>query len=160
VEVVVVEPGESLTAPLTAHLQDLARRVLEAEGVRGPAELSLGFVSEDEMAGLNREWMDHDGPTDVLAWPLDGIAPDAVAAGRPGVPLLLGDIVVCPDVAGRQAAVAGHELADELALLVVHGVLHVLGHDHDAPAAESAMQARETAHLVRFHDAGWSRRPG
>ena len=57
---------------------------------------------------------------------------------------------------------AGHDrpLADELALLVVHGVLHVLGYDHDGPAEEAAMQARETAHLVRFHDAGWSRRPG
>ena len=112
------------------------------------------------MAGLNREWMGHDGPTDVLAWPLDGAAPDAVAGGLPGVPLLLGDVAVCPAVAGRQAATAGHDLADELALLVVHGVLHVLGHDHDGPAAEAAMQARETAHLVRFHDVGWSRRLG
>ena len=86
------------------RLQRLARQVLAAEGVRGPAELGLGFVSEADMAELNREWMGQDGPTDVLAWPLDAdVDADAEGDGPAadgGVPMLLGDVVVCPAVAG------------------------------------------------------------
>lgn len=161
VRVVVTPPDE----PAAPALRLLAGRVLADEGVRGPAELGLGFVSEAEMAELNREWMGHDGPTDVLAWPLDaGADPlgDSVAGegsgASEGMPTLLGDVVVCPAVAARQAATAGCDLADELALLVVHGVLHVLGHDHDGPEEEAAMQAREAAHLTRHHDPRWTRR--
>jgi probable rRNA maturation factor len=157
--VVVVTPADE---PLAPALQRLARQVLAAEGVRGAAELGLGFVSESDMADLNREWMGQDGATDVLAWPLDAEVVADVGGDGPvptvGVPTLLGDVVVCPAVAARQAATAGHELADELALLVVHGVLHVLGHDHDGPEEEAAMQAREAAHLTRHHDPNWTRR--
>jgi probable rRNA maturation factor len=160
---VVVAPADE---PLAPALQRLARQVLAAEGVRGPAELGLGFVSEPDMADLNREWMGQDGATDVLAWPLDALPDgdaDADAEGDGpvptlGVPRLLGDVVVCPAVAVRQAETAGHDVADELALLVVHGVLHVLGHDHDGPEEEAAMQAREAAHLTRHHDPNWRRR--
>ena len=142
---------------------DLARDVLVAEGVRGEAELSLLFVDESTITGLNERFMDADGPTDVLAFPIDdpgtpGRWPDAGTAGpdreepEPGdLPLLLGDVVVCPAVAARQAPEHAGSFDDEIALLVVHGVLHVLGHDHAEPAEAAAMQERERDLLDRFH---------
>lgn len=141
----------------------LAREVLLAEGVRGEAELSLLFVDEPTIADLNHRFMDADGPTDVLAFPLDdpgtaGRWPDAGTAGPdrdeldPGdMPLLLGDVVVCPSVAARQAPEHAGSYDDEIALLVVHGVLHVLGHDHAEPEEAAAMQERERDLLDRFH---------
>jgi probable rRNA maturation factor len=141
----------------------LAREVLVAEGVRGEAELSLLFVDEAAIAELNKRFMDAEGPTDVLAFPIDdpvvaGRWPDAGTAGpdrddpEPGdLPLLLGDVVVCPAVARRQAAQHAGSYDDEMALLVVHGVLHVLGHDHAEPDETAVMQERERALLERFH---------
>ena len=134
---------------------ELARSVLEAEGVEGPAELALSFVDEDAMAELNRQWMGGDGPTDVLSWSID--EPPGRGPGRSdptGEPALLGDVVVCPAVAAR-AVGAGRRIEDELALLVVHGVLHVLGFDHADPDDDATMQARQTDHLTRFHDRRW-----
>lgn len=141
---------------------DLARDVLVAEGVRGEAELSLLFVDELSIAELNQRFMDADGPTDVLAFPIDeavpGRWPDAGSTGPdreepdPGdLPLLLGDVVVCPAVAARQAPEHAGSYDDEIALLVVHGVLHVLGHDHAEPEETAVMQARERELLDRFH---------
>jgi probable rRNA maturation factor len=115
----------------------LATAVLEDEGAEG--ELNLLFVDEAEMADLNRTHLGHEGPTDVLSFPIDG-----AGAGPDG---LLGDVVVCPAVARRQAPAA---YEDELALLVVHGVLHVLGHDHAEADEAAVMRAREVAHLERF----------
>lgn len=141
----------------------LAREVLVAEGVRGEAELSLLFVDEAAIAELNLRFMDAEGPTDVLAFPIDdavvaGRWPDAGTAGPdrddpdPGdMPLLLGDVVVCPAVARRQAPTHAGSYEDELALLVVHGVLHVLGHDHAEPDETAVMQERERVLLERFH---------
>ena len=141
----------------------LARDVLVAEGVSGEAELSLLFVDEEAIAELNGRFMDAEGPTDVLAFPIDdpviaGRWPDAGSAGpdrdepEPGdLPLLLGDVVVCPAVAKRQAPTHAGSYDDELALLVVHGVLHVLGHDHAEPEETTVMQARERELLDRFH---------
>lgn len=141
----------------------LAREVLLAEGVRGDAELSLLFVDEAAIAELNQRFMDAEGPTDVLAFPIDdpvvaGRWPDAGTAGPdrdepdPGdLPLLLGDVVVCPAVAQRQAPTHAGSYEDELALLVVHGVLHVLGHDHAEPDETAVMQERERVLLERFH---------
>ena len=141
---------------------DLARDVLVAEGVRGEAELSLLFVDEPSIAELNQRFMDADGPTDVLAFPIDeavpGRWPDVGSTGPdreepdPGdMPLLLGDVVVCPAVAARQAPEHAGSYDDEIALLVVHGVLHVLGHDHAEPEETAVMQARERDLLDRFH---------
>ncbi len=141
----------------------LAREVLVAEGVRGEAELSLLFVDEAAIAELNKRFMDAEGPTDVLAFPIDdpvvaGRWPDAGTAGpdrddpEPGdLPLLLGDVVVCPAVAERQAPGHAGSYDDEMALLVVHGVLHVLGHDHAEPDETAVMQERERVLLERFH---------
>jgi len=141
----------------------LARDVLVAEGVQGDVELSLLFVDEETIAELNARFMDADGPTDVLAFPIDdpvvaGRWPDASTSGpdredpEPGdLPLLLGDVVVCPAVAERQAPEHAGSYDDELALLVVHGVLHVLGHDHAEPDETAVMQGRERALLDEFH---------
>jgi probable rRNA maturation factor len=142
---------------------DLAREVLVAEGVKGEAELSLLFVDELTIAGLNQRFMEVDGPTDVLAFPIDdpgtpGRWPDAGTSGPDRedadpaeMPLLLGDVVVCPAVAARQAPEHAGSYEDEMALLVVHGVLHVLGHDHAEPGEAAVMQERERDLLDRFH---------
>jgi probable rRNA maturation factor len=132
---------------------DLARNVLLAEGVSGQAELSLLFVDEDTISGLNRRFMDADGPTDVLAFPIDDPVRAAATPADPSTPgpVLLGDVVVCPAVAERQALEHAGSYDDELALLVVHGVLHVLGHDHARVEEAARMQARERELLGRFH---------
>lgn len=146
--------------------QQLAERVLAHEGVRGEAELSVLFVDEIAMADLNKRFMGADGPTDVLAFPLEdelvepGRYPDSSTSGPidPRVrgeagdpPLLLGDVVVCPAVAKRNAPNHAGTYEDELALLVVHGILHVLGHDHAEPEDEAAMQAKERELLALYH---------
>lgn len=142
----------------------LAERVLDAEGISGDAELSLLFVDEVAIAELNHRFMGVDGPTDVLAFPLEddlvgmGRWPDSGTPGPMGnrsdpsdPPLLLGDVVICPAVAARNAPNHAGTYEDELALLVVHGTLHVLGLDHAEPAEELAMQAKERDLLARFH---------
>lgn len=118
----------------------LATAVLAAEGAEG--ELNLLFVDEAAIAGLNQEHLGREGPTDVLSFPIDG--PGAGADG------LVGDVVVCPAVARRNAPTHAGTYEDEVALLVVHGVLHVLGHDHAEDDEAAVMRAAELAHLGRF----------
>jgi len=142
----------------------LVTRVLEAEGFEGDVELSLSFVGEAHIADLNESYLGHTGPTDVLSFPLDGVEdiPDLVPGGlspSPGgvpfdpddVPIMLGDIFVCPAVAQRQAPTHAGTFDDEVALLVVHGVLHLLGFDHAADDERAQMQARERELLVHHH---------
>jgi len=141
----------------------LAHAVLVDSGVRGEAELSLVFVEEAVMADLNKRFMEKEGPTDVLAFPIDdaldgGRWPDSGSTGPDReppelaeLPMLLGDVVVCPAVAARQAPEHAGTYDDELALLVVHGVLHVLGMDHAEPEEAAAMQARERELLDKHH---------
>ena len=140
----------------------LARRTLTDEGVRGLAEVSLIFNDEATMASLNQQFMGVDGPTDVLSFPIDaepepaGRVPDAGGSG-PGelpmdeIPQLIGDIVICPAVAARNALEHESSLDDELALLVVHGVLHLVGWDHDEDEEAERMEARERELLARHH---------
>lgn len=116
----------------------LVERVLLAEGVAGPAETNVVFVDTDAIAKLNGEHMGVDGPTDVLSFPIDD-APDEVA----GPVRLVGDIVVCPSVAAAQAADHAGTVDDEIALLLVHGALHLLGHDHAEPDERERMWAAE-----------------
>lgn len=133
----------------------LAESVLVAEGVDGPAELSLVFESPSRMAELNATFMGEAGPTDVLSFPLDAELVPSGAAGDE-VLRLLGDVVVCPAVAARNASGHTGGYDGEMALLVVHGVLHVLGMDHADPAEAAAMVDRERAHLSAV---GIERRP-
>src|SRR5660397_22911 len=95
------------------------------------------MVTPDAMAELHQRWMDLEGPTDVMSFPMDEMRP-----GRDGEipePGILGDIVLCPDVAAEQAREAGHSTVEELLLLTVHGILHLLGYDHAEPEAEEEM---------------------
>lgn len=150
----------------------LAEAVLLAEGVRGAAELSVMFVTEAAISELNESFMGSSGPTDVLAFPIDGpngvgveieviAGPPAGGRGpdRPPIdigdlPLLLGDVVVCPAVAARQASTHAGTVDDELALLIVHGVLHVLGHDHADDEEAVAMRRRELELLEQLFWSG------
>ena len=145
--------------------QSLARSVLGDEGIRGGTELSIFFVEVDDIAELNHEHMGMSGPTDVLAFPIDAgevvevvsgptgasRGPDRSPPDRGDLPLLLGDIVICPAVARDQAPDHAGNLDDELALLVVHGTLHVLGWDHDSESATENMRQRERQLLEAHH---------
>jgi probable rRNA maturation factor len=116
--------------------------------------MGLAFVDEAEISELAGRWLRSPHPTDVLAFPVERTPRRAGRAGedhRP--PLLVGDVVVCPSVAARQAAEAGRRPEDELALLVVHGVLHLLGHDHAGPIESRRMNRRTRVLLARHHGA-------
>ena len=141
----------------------LVRSVLQAEGVRVDTEVSLLFVDEQTIADLNERFLGRQGPTDVLAFPIDddpvpaGRSPDQGGTGPGGVsaeddvPNLMGDVVICPAVAARNAVEHEVTVDDELALLVVHGVLHLLGMDHEVDADAQRMERREQELLDRFH---------
>jgi len=140
----------------TQRWANLARRALEAEGVPPETELSMAFVDEDVMADLNHRFAGQEGPTDVLAFSIDSIDSMNPTGDEPfpdGPPHMLGDVVICPAVARRNAPGHAGTYDDELALLVVHGVLHLLGMDHEAAGEASEMQHREHHLLGRFHPA-------
>lgn len=154
--------GEGSTLPVDGlRWSRLAELVLADEGVEGEVEVSILFVDEPHIADLNREFMGHEGPTDVLSFPIDGVADAGTSGLTPPLaqvapdlddqPLLLGDVVVCPAVALRQAPEHAGSYEDEVALLIVHGLLHLLGHDHAIDAERVAMQARERALLAAHH---------
>jgi probable rRNA maturation factor len=136
-----------------------AQYTLDSLGVSPQAELSVLLVVPEVMAELHERWMDESGPTDVMAFPMDGPTdaedlevldgtrrPDATEP-PPG---LLGDVVLCPTVAREGARKAGHKLSDELHLLTVHGVLHLLGYDHGEPDDEREMFALQNQLLDRW----------
>jgi probable rRNA maturation factor len=126
----------------------LARHVLDELKVHQQAELSVMLVDEGAMSALHEQWMDESGPTDVLSFPMDELRP-----GRDGEdpqPGLLGDVVLCPAVATRQAQTAGHSTHEELLLLTTHGILHLLGYDHAEPAEEKEMFALQRRLLLTF----------
>ncbi|HJU97108.1 MAG TPA: rRNA maturation RNase YbeY [Jiangellaceae bacterium] len=119
------------------ELSDLCRFVLDRMRIHPQAELAVLLVDPDTMEQLHVKWMDEPGPTDVLSFPMDELRPTPDdEEPKPG---LLGDVVLCPDVARRQAKQAGHSLEDELDLLTTHGILHLLGYDHAEPEEEKEM---------------------
>jgi probable rRNA maturation factor len=147
---------------------DLARRVLESHSLKGDIEVSLLFIDETSMAELNERFMGESGPTDVLAFPIDedpepgGRIPDEGGTGPGGptdedeIPFLLGDVVVCPAVAARSASTRGVAVDDEVELLVVHGLLHLLGMDHEEEEDAALMERRQGELLARFGSSGSS----
>lgn len=166
---VFVADEQSDVAVDTRRWSALAAGVLAAERIRGDVELSVLFVDEVAMAELNLRFMGKEGPTDVLSFPIDE---DVIIASPRGAdplgpgpepdfdpsdaPRLLGDVVVCPAVADRSAP--GHVSAthdgsvdDEVALLVVHGILHLLGRDHTDDEEAEAMERREQELLDQCH---------
>ncbi len=132
---------------------NLASSVLDAEGVSDDCELSMAFVGEVPMAELNLRFAGEEGPTDVLAFPIDGADPGD------GTPAMLGDLVICPAVALGNSTQHGGTYEDEVALLVVHGILHLMGMDHEDPLEAQLMQRRERELLDRFHAVDAPARP-
>ncbi|MFC4942132.1 rRNA maturation RNase YbeY [Pseudonocardia sp. GCM10023141] len=131
------ESGVSVDEALIASV---ARFALDAMRVNPAAELSIIAVTLDVMSELHERWMDEPGPTDVMSFPMDELAEESRRPDAPEMgPALLGDIVLCPEFAKAQARTAGHTLGDELHLLTVHGVLHLLGYDHAEPEEEREM---------------------
>ena len=133
-------------------LLDVARFVIARMDVHPAAELSMVLVDSDTMADLHMRWMDLPGPTDVMSFPMDELEP----GGRPDAPepgpAMLGDIVLCPPFAAEQAEKAGHGVAHELALLTVHGMLHLLGYDHAEPDEEKEMFALQNQLLTEWYE--------
>lgn len=131
-----------------AAIQRLAVYALDAMHVHQDAELAIVLVDEGAMEQLHVQWMDEPGPTDVLSFPMDELRPGTEEAPTP--PGLLGDVVLCPQVAESQARTAGHTLLDELLLLTTHGILHLLGFDHTEPDEEKEMFGIQRDILVGF----------
>jgi probable rRNA maturation factor len=100
------------------------------------------------MTELHIKWMDEPGPTDVLSFPMDELRPGSDE--NPAIEGVLGDIVVCPQVAGKQALAAGHETINEILLLVTHGMLHLVGFDHAEPEEEAEMFSLQKQLLADF----------
>ena len=136
-----------------SSIVSVARFALSSMRVDPLAELSVMLVDTEAMAELHERWMDLPGPTDVMAFPMDEMdgarRPDAPEAG----PAMLGDVVLCPAFATDQARKAGHSLLDELHLLTVHGVLHLLGYDHAEPDEEREMFALQNRILGGYRTA-------
>lgn len=130
---------------LTAF-ERLAAFVLDREDAPQNCELSVAVVGLEEMASLNEQYRGKSGPTDVLSFGCD----DPCAITDADEPVTLGDVVVAPEVAEAQAAEYGHTVEEELNLLLVHGILHLLGYDHEADEDAEAMQARERAVLLAW----------
>lgn len=122
------------------ELVDLAAFTLRELLVDKRAELEISLVDEAEMTRLHEEWMDEAGPTDVLSFPMDELRPNELSENDE-VPVVLGDVVICPDVAQKQGDTAGHGMEQELRILLVHGILHLLGFDHLEPEDEAEMFA-------------------
>lgn len=140
----------------TGHSVD-EKRVLKLAGfaldrmkIHPGAELAIMFVDEEAMETLHMQWMDEPGPTDVLSFPMDELRPGTEHEPTPAG--LLGDIVICPAVAARQAEVAGHETMNEVLLLTTHGVLHLLGFDHLEPDEEKEMFGIQRSILEAFYE--------
>jgi probable rRNA maturation factor len=140
--------NESVVPVDEAALQRLATFALDFLYVHPDAELAILLVDEGAMEQLHLQWMDEPGPTDVLSFPMDELRPGTEEAITPAG--LLGDIVLCPQVAIAQAETAGHSPLEEMLLLTAHGILHLLGFDHAEPDEEKEMFGIQREILVAF----------
>ena len=135
----------------TLRVQRLATFVRDELKLHPMVDVGIVFVDEAPMEDLHIKWMDEPGPTDVLSFPMDELRPGSEEVPSPeGV---LGDIVVCPQVAARQAQVAGHDPINEILLLVTHGMLHLVGFDHATPSEEQEMFSLQRSLLEKFYEA-------
>lgn len=134
------------------HLARLSRFAMDRMRVHPMAELCIKAVDEATIAELNEKWMEKQGPTDVLAFPMDELRPGLV--GEEPEEGVLGDLVLCPAVAERQGVTAGHGTLAELELLTVHGILHLLGYDHAEPEEHREMFGLQDRLLAEWRASG------
>lgn len=144
-----VEVDETVLLRLTEH--NLAELHVSSD-----ADVAILLVDEGAMEALHVQWMDEPGPTDVLSFPMDELRPGTEE--QPTPPGLLGDIVLCPQVAETQAQAAKHSTIDELILLTTHGLLHLLGFDHADAEEEREMFGLQRHLIIGFHAAERRRR--
>ena len=143
--------NESAIEVDTLRVQRLATFVRDELKLHPMVDVGIIFVDEAPMEDLHIKWMDEPGPTDVLSFPMDELRPGSEEVPSPeGV---LGDIVVCPQVAAKQAQVAGHDPINEILLLVTHGMLHLVGFDHATPSEEQEMFSLQRSLLEKFYEA-------
>jgi probable rRNA maturation factor len=136
------EQGESVDLD---QLRRLAELVLSEEGYPSETELTVLLVSDDEMAAYNERFLDRSGPTDVLAFPVEELLPGVVPdQDSNGPPLIVGDVIVAPAYVSRQADENEADFGDEMALMVAHGILHLLGYDHIEDDDAELMERRES----------------
>ena len=147
-QISIVSHREPEPLDLTAF-ERLAEFVLDREEAPVYTELSIAIVEVFEMTQLNEKYRGKEGPTDVLSFECDDLC-----AAEPDEPVTLGDVVIAPEIAEAQAEEYGHTVEQELNLLLVHGVLHLLGYDHEADSDASVMQARERALRTAWDAAG------
>ena len=131
--------------------RSLAEHVLAALKLHPAVDLGVIFVDEEPMTELHVKWLDEPGPTDVLSFPMDELRPGS--AELPSPEGVLGDVVICPQVAARQAETAGHATINEILLLLTHGILHLVGFDHAEPEEEREMFALQRELLESFYEA-------
>lgn len=129
------------------RVMSLGKHLYHALYIAPESELAIVFVDNDVMSELHEEWMGLEGPTDVMSFPMDELRPGSDDAPAKG---LLGDIVISPEVAAEHAGIGGHSVADEIALLVTHGLLHLLGHDHHDDAEKQQMFELQDQLLEEF----------
>jgi probable rRNA maturation factor len=147
--------NESGFALVETQLQDVLIFAMSRMRVHPAAEVAIVVVDEVAMEQLHIQWMGEPGPTDVLSFPMDELRP-----GRDNEVSdegILGDIVLCPTVAEKQAEEAGHSVMEELQMLTVHGLLHLLGYDHAEPDEEAEMFGLQGEILLAFHGVGTAR---
>jgi len=152
--------NESGVAVDEVALASVARFALDELRIHPLAELSVLLVDESAMTDLHVKWMDEPGPTDVLSFPMDELRPPSMGGAHGGraadesgpEPGLLGDVVLCPQVAAAQARQAGHSAQQELEMLCVHGILHLLGYDHADPEEEAEMFGLQGELLQAWRD--------
>ena len=149
----VVAVDDRSSAPVDeAALAAQAAFLMTELGLHEDAELSISLVDPEEMADLHERWMDLPGATDVLSFPMDELR--VPEPGEPAEPGVLGDVVICPQVAAEQGAAAGHGTTAELELLLTHGILHLLGHDHAEPDEHAVMFGLQDRLLARWRARG------
>lgn len=125
-------------------LQRLAEETLAAEGFDDNVEVVITLIDEAPMALLNTTHLGKPGPTDVLSFPLENLTPGAIPENAPGgPPRNIGDVFICPAVVADNATAAAVSFRDEMALMVVHGLLHLLGYDHVVDSEAEQMEQRE-----------------
>ena len=134
-----------------ARVQRLAAFAIQELKLHRKSELAIQFIDEQAMEVLHIQWMDEPGPTDVLSFPMDELRPGTEGEQTP--PGLLGDVVICPQVAAKQAESAGHEPIQEILLLATHGILHLVGFDHAEPDDEAEMFGLQKSILEKFYAA-------